>query len=302
MRDIELYDHWQRNMAIATPPSAAIEEWLRSGILRITTPITLTEDEVRQPPFFPFVGYATDPDDVLILMKSLRELASARSEHEATMLRTAVVNVISQWDFENPSLLSAIRLSFRIGSIFGCTEICDVLAGCARQLISSPVGVITGLSDMANDMAQPGRNLIILLLSQCAEQPQLNYLIPYLLTRAIESSVRADCREQRELVFGLMNHYGAKLNLEAIDTIEALTDVFITQLRLSEAEAPIDRLQAELFRNVAEYLDEDIIEDILSERPELQANQDYQNISKIWLEEHRNASNSNFENELLKAA
>lgn len=236
MRDIALYKHWLKNMASGISQSIAMEEWLRSGILRISVDPSALERNIGHPPFYPFVGYANDADDVISLMESLRQLSSWRSDIEAGMLRSAVARVICTWHFDDSNALLAIRLSFRIGSVFGCVEVCDELAKRVPLLLASPAGVITGLSDMACGMGNLGQSLISLLVAQSVESRRLNYL-PYLLTRLIESSVRADVWQQRELVLRLIAQYRESLIScgEAIDAIEALTDVVIASLRLLEA-------------------------------------------------------------------
>ncbi|MEF8732750.1 MAG: hypothetical protein V5B40_12865 [Candidatus Accumulibacter meliphilus] len=288
MRDTALYTEWWSGLQRDIPMSIALEEWLRSSLLRVTTVSSTGESAVGPQPFHPFATYVDDEEAVLVLMADLRDLSSLRSDLDATLLRTAVARVICSWEFADKTAVSAIRLSFRIGSIFGCAEVCDELAKRIPLLIASPMSVITGLSDMAVTFAKEGHDLLSMLVAESSESRHVNYL-PYLMTRLIESCVRSNRSEQRDLVLGVIERYGDGLNLcgDAIDAIEALTDVFVSKLRL--VEAALDAQQVRRLMDVSVFLDDEGIMTI----PQLKsAFQDPENQRLLINESMNEASNA----------
>lgn len=258
MRDEALYSEWWDGLPADRPSrSAAIEEWLRSGLLRITRP-DVSRDGSQRLPFDPFYAYAFDEENVLFLMESLRERAAARSDIEATMLRKAASRVVCSWDFFKEPSISAMRLSFRLGSIFGCTEVFDDLVMRVQTIVSSPVPVITGLADMAANLGKAGRCFVERLVAVSCESNSALHL-PYLMTRLIELYSQADVNQQRDLVLDVVERYGHSLARcgDSIDAVEAVSDAFVASLRVIEGVLSPDQLKR--VEAAAVYLDSDAI-------------------------------------------
>lgn len=259
MQDTALYSIW-RNRFPADTAKAAIElqDWLRSSWLRIAHPSIASYGSTTELPFYPFGAYAYDEDTALSLMAALRKMSLLQSADDAIMLRKAVSGAICAWDFLDEKIISAIRLSFRVGSIFGCTEICDVLTARVQTLMHSPQPVITGLSDMAADLGTDGRNLVERLVAVSCEAYKFAHL-PYLMVRLIELSSQADVGKQRDLILSSVEKYGRALAKcgDSIDALEALTDVFVSGLRLIEGVLTPDQLKR--LDTLSVYLDSDAI-------------------------------------------
>lgn len=261
MQDFELYSEWRKQFsADANVAAIEMQDWLRSGWLRITSPTHITE-HLDKPPFDPFGAYVHDEDSALSLMASLRNMSLRKSADDAIILRKSVSKAICAWNFSDKTSVTAIRFSFRTGSIFGCTEICDTLAGHAQTLVFSPQPVITGLADMAGYFGIEGRNLIERLVAASCESNNTSHL-PYLLTRLIELCSQADVNKQRDLIFNFIEKYGPSLAKchDSIDALEALTDIIVNGLRLIEGVLTPD--QVNRLDSITVYLDDESIKSI----------------------------------------
>ena len=259
MQDLALYSVWRKRFPADTAKAAIeIQDWLRSGWLRIAYPSVASSDSTAELAFDPFSAYAYDEDTALSLMAALRKMSLQRSADDAIMLRKAVSGAICAWDFLDETIISAIRLSFRVGSIFGCTEVCDVLTGRVQTLVSSPQPVITGLSDMAANLGAEGRCLVERLVAVSCEAREFSHLL-YLMVRLIELSSQADVGKQRDLILDSVGRYGYALAKcgESMDALEALTDVFVSGLRLIEGVLTPDQLKR--LDDLSVYLDSDAI-------------------------------------------
>jgi hypothetical protein len=258
MRDMALYSAWRKRFPAESANAAVeIQDWLRSGWLRITYPSIPATDSTAEPPFDPFGAYAHDEDSALSLMAALRKISLQRPA-DAIMLRKAVSNAICAWDFLDETVVFAIRFSFRVGAIFGCAEVCDRLVGQAQTLVSSPRPIITGLSDMAATLGTEGRSLVERLIAVSCESYKVANL-PYLLVRLIELSSQAEVGKQRDLILDAIEKYGYALQKcgASIDALEALTDVVISELRL--IEGVLNPNQLKRLDSISVYLDSDAI-------------------------------------------
>lgn len=273
MQDKALYERWWEDMAASGAAASSIEEWLRSGLIRLTARTEPHGDE--RPLFYPFTPYITGPDDVPRIVVDVMTIARLRSDRESRALRDAVVHVGAGWDFTDPDLCDAVRLSFEIARRLECVEICDRLCLRSMELLYAPERVLTGLADMASGMQPQGAALLDYLAHSLPDN-DLQRLLPFFVSRRLELCVQTSLHDQRQLVFDVVTaHKQGLLECgDAIDAIVALTDLFVEMMRTREnawTQEQTARLRAIKDALIDDILREDkVIREALEDLAELE--------------------------------